>query len=352
MNNVQEQYRKFSLIILIVGIGIVLFLEFRPFLNGILGAFTIYILVRNQLLFFTEKKGMKQGWAALILLIETILLFLIPISLTAWLLVNKLQHFNVDTSMIMDTAQHVAELIQQKTGYNILDRTNLLKAASYLPQIGQFLMGSISGLAMNLVVLLFFLYFMLISGRKMEQYFYTILPFSNKNKITVLKEIHTIVSSNAIGIPLLAVIQGIIAFIGYLIFQVPEPVVFGFLTCIATIIPIVGTGLIWLPLAIYMALTGNWVSAIGLILFGILVISNIDNMIRLMLQKKLADTHPLITVFGVIIGLSLFGFMGIIFGPLLIAFFLLCVNIFKEEYLESKEELTLHPRVSDQAEEE
>ncbi len=342
MANIQEQYRKFSLIILIVGIGIVLFFEFTPFLSGILGAFTIYILVRKQLLFLTEKKQMKQGWAALLLLVETILLFLIPISLTAWLLVSTLQHINLDTSLIMDTAQHVADLIQQKTGYNILDRTNLLKAASYLPQVGQFLMGSISGLTMNLVVLLFFLYFMLISGRQMEDYFYTILPFSEKNKRTVLREIHMIVSSNAIGIPLLAIIQGIIAFIGYLIFQVPEPVIFGFLTCIATIIPIVGTGLVWLPLAIYMALVGNWVGAIGIALFGILIISNIDNMIRLMLQKKMADTHPLITVFGVIIGLSLFGFMGIIFGPLLIAFFLLCVNIFKEEYLENKEKLKLH----------
>ncbi len=338
----QEQYRKFSLIILIVVIGVVLFYEFTPFLSGILGAFTIYILVRKQLLFFTEKKHMKQGWAAFILLLETILLFLVPISLTAWLLVSKLQHINLDTSLIMDTAQHVADLIRQKTGYNILDRTNLLKAASYLPQVGQYLMGSLSGLAMNLVVLLFFLYFMMISGRKMEEYFYTILPFSEKNKTRILREAHTIVSSNAIGIPLLAVIQGVIACIGYLVFQVPEPVLFGFLTCIATIIPIVGTVLIWLPLAIYLALTGDWMNAIGLTLFALLVISNIDNMIRFMLQKKMADTHPLITIFGVIIGLSLFGFMGIIFGPLLIAFFLLCVNIFKYEYLENKDEQDLH----------
>ncbi len=343
MSNVQEHYRKFSLFILIIGIGIVLFFEFTPFLSGILGAFTIYILVRRQLLFLTEKKQMKQGWAAFLILLETILLFLIPLSLTAWLLVSKLQHINLDTTLIIDTAQHVADLIQQKTGYYILDKTNLLKAASYLPQIGQFLMGSISGLAVNLVVLLFFLYFMLISGRKMEDYFHTLLPFSEKNKKTVLKEIHMIVSSNAIGIPLLAIIQGVIAFIGYLVFQVSEPVVFGFLTCIATIIPLVGTTLVWLPLAIYMGLVGNWVSAVGLLLYGILVISNIDNMIRFMLQKKLADTHPLITVFGVITGLSLFGFMGIIFGPLLIAFFLLCVNIFKEEYLEDREELSLHP---------
>lgn len=336
--NMQEQYRKFSLIALIVGIGVVLFLEFTPFLSGILGAFTIYVLVRKQYFSFTEKKKMRQGWAALLILGETILLFLIPISLTAWLLVNKLQHINLDTSMIIETAEHIADLIQQKTGYNVLDRSNLLKAASYLPQIGQFLMGSISGLAMNLVVLLFFLYFMLISGRKMESYFYTLLPFNEKNKKTVLKEVNMIVSSNAIGIPLLAIIQGLIAFVGYLIFQVPEPLLFGFLTCIATIIPIVGTALVWLPLAVYLALTGDWMNAVGLTLFALLIISNVDNLIRLMLQKKLADTHPLITIFGVIIGLSLFGFMGIIFGPLLIAFFLLCVNIFKEEYLENTEE--------------
>ena len=332
----REQYWKYSLITIIIVTGLILFRESIPFLSGIMGAFTIYILLRRQMLYLTEQKGIRPGIVALLLLVETFLLVLIPVGLVAWLLVSKLQHIDLAPAMIIEAGQHVADLVHQKIGYNILDRENLMKVASYLPRVGQYLMGSISGLAVNLVVLSFILYFMLLSGRQMETYLYAILPFSDKNKKTVLKEIDVIVSSNAIGIPLLAIIQGVIALIGYFIFKVPEPFIFGFITCIATVIPVVGTALVWFPLVAYLALTGDWMSAVGLAIYALLVISNVDNLIRFMLQKKLADTHPLITIFGVVIGLSLFGFMGIIFGPLLISVFLLCVNIFKEEYIDDK----------------
>lgn len=281
-----------------------------------------------------EKLGMKPAIAALLLLGETVLFFLIPISLAIWLVINKIQNFNLDPTFLLNTGQHIADLVQQKTGYDVLEKDNLLKAASLLPQIGQFLVGSISSFAVNVVVLIFILYFMLIGGRKMEDYLYTLFPFSDKNKTEVLSEINMIVKSNAIGIPLLAIIQGIVALGGYFIFRTPDPFLFGFLTCIATIIPIIGTALVWVPLAAYMALSGDWVHALGLAIYSLLVITNVDNLIRFVLQKKLADIHPLITVFGVVIGLSLFGFMGIIFGPLLLSLFLLCVNIFKKTYLD------------------
>ena len=174
---------------------------------------------------------------------------------------------------------------------------------------------------------------MLIGGTKMEQYIYELLPFSDSNKKHVMNEINMIVRANAIGIPLLAIIQGAIATLGYYLFDAPSALLFGFLTCFATVIPIVGTTLVWFPLAAYMAISGDCPHAIGLLLYCGLIVTNIDNLIRFILQKKMADTHPLITIFGVVIGLSLFGFMGVIFGPLLISIFILCVNIFKEQYL-------------------
>ena len=268
-------------------------------------------------------------------MLEAVLCFLIPLSLAVWLFVSKLQNFNLDPTQLVKSIEHVASLIEQRTGYDVLDTSNLMSAVSILPKIGQTVMGSISGFAINVAVLVLILYFMLIGGAKMEKYVYSILPFSDENKKNVLSEINMIVTSNAIGIPLLAIIQGVIALIGYWIFNVPSPFLFGFLTCFATIIPVVGTALVWFPLALYMALTGDWVNALGLTAYALIVVTNVDNLIRFVLQKKMADTHPLITIFGVIIGLSLFGFMGIIFGPLLISIFILCFNIFKEKYLEN-----------------
>lgn len=328
-----ERYGRIALIVLIVGLGVLLFREMLPFIGGILGAFTLYVLVRRQMLFLTEVKKWKANRAALLLLGEIVLVVLIPLSLAIWLFIHKLQHFNLDTAAIISAAQHVSDLIREKTGYDIFNMDNVVTVATLLPKIGQSLMGSISSFAINAVTLLFVLYFMLVSIRPFETYVYALLPFNAKNKERMVNEISVLVKSNAIGIPLLAVIQGAIATLGYFIFQVPQPFLFGVITCVATVIPIVGTGLVWLPLAAYLALTGDWFNAIGLAIYALLVISNIDNLIRFMLQKQMANTHPLITIFGVVIGLSLFGFIGIIFGPILIAVFLLCVTIFKEEYL-------------------
>ena len=307
--SVKEQYRKYSLITIILGLGLLLFLKMTPFMGGILGACTIYIMLRDQMLYLTQKKKIRKSVTAIILLIEAILCFLVPLSLAVWLLISKLQTVNVDTATFVDTITNLADWIRRKTEYDLLSKENISSIASILPGIGQFLMGGISSFAVNLFVLVFVLYFMLIGGTKMEQYIYELLPFSDSNKKHVMNEINMIVRANAIGIPLLAIIQGAIATLGYYLFDAPSALLFGFLTCFATVIPIVGTTLVWL------------------------IVTNIDNLIRFILQKKMADTHPLITIFGVVIGLSLFGFMGVIFGPLLISIFILCVNIFKEQYL-------------------
>lgn len=333
--DVKEQYWKYSLIAIILVLGMILFVESIPFLGGILGACTIYILLRKQMLYLTGKKRLRRGFVAILLLLEAVLCFLIPLSLVVWLLISKLQNLNLDPNQLVRTAEHIAGLVEQRTGYDVLDTSNIMSAVSILPKIGQVLMGGISGFAINVAVLVLILYFMLIGGAKMEKYVYGILPFSDENKKNVLGEIKMIVTSNAIGIPLLAVIQGVIALLGYWIFDVPSPFLFAFLTCFATIIPVVGTALVWLPLALYMGLTGDWVNAAGLAVYALVIITNVDNLIRFILQKQMADTHPLITIFGVIIGLSLFGFMGIIFGPLLISIFILCFNIFKEKYLDN-----------------
>lgn len=331
--SVKEQYRKYSLITIILGLGLLLFLKMTPFMGGILGACTIYIMVRDQMLYLTQKKKIRKSVTAIILLIEAILCFLVPLSLAVWLLISKLQTVNVDTATFVDTITNLADWIRRKTEYDLLSKENISSIASILPGIGQFLMGGISSFAVNLFVLVFVLYFMLIGGTKMEQYIYELLPFSDSNKKHVMNEINMIVRANAIGIPLLAIIQGAIATLGYYLFDAPSALLFGLLTCFATVIPIVGTTLVWFPLAAYMAISGDWPHAIGLLLYCGLIVTNIDNLIRFILQKKMADTHPLITIFGVVIGLSLFGFMGVIFGPLLISIFILCVNIFKEQYL-------------------
>lgn len=334
--SVKEQYWRYSLIAIIIVLGIVLFQQITPFLGGLLGALTIYILVRKQMIRLTTKRKMKRSTAALLITTEAVFFFLIPISLVVWMLVDKLQNLNLDPQSIIAPIEEIAGIIKSKTGYDVLGSDTTSFIVSALPRIGQAVMGGIISFVINLFVLVFVLYFMLIGGIKMETYVNAILPFNATNTEHVIHEINMIVRSNAIGIPLLAVIQGGVAMIGYFIFGAPNALLLGFLTCFATVIPMVGTGLIWFPVAVYMALTGDWPNAIGLAAYGGIIVSQLDNLIRFILQKKMADTHPLITIFGVVIGLSLFGFMGVIFGPLLLSLFFLFVDMFKREYLDTR----------------
>ena len=335
----KEQYWKYSLIVIILFMGIIIFRQITPFLGGLLGALTIYILVRGQMRYLVEKRKLKRSLSALLITAETIFVFLIPLGLTVWMVVNKLQDINLDPQTYIAPIQQVAEFIKEKTGYDVLGKDTLTFIVSILPRIGQIIMESISSLAINLFVMIFVLYFMLIGGKKMEAYVNDILPFNETNTQEVIHEINMIVRSNAIGIPLLAIIQGGVATIGYLLFGAPNILLLGFLTCFATIIPMVGTALVWFPVAAYLAISGDWFNAIGIAAYGAIVVSQSDNLIRFILQKKMADTHPLITIFGVVIGLPLFGFMGVIFGPLLLALFFLFVDMFKKEYLDSRNNL-------------
>lgn len=330
----KEQYWKYSLIVFIVGLGIILFRQITPFLGGLLGALTIYIMVRKQMAYLSSK--MSRSLSAFIIMSEAILLFLAPITLIVWMLVNKMQDINLDPQTLIAPIEELATAIKHQTGYDILGNDALTFLVSLLPRIGQFIMEGIGSLAINLFVLAFVLYFMLIGGKKMEAYINSILPFNETNTQEVIHKINMIIRSNAIGIPLLAVIQGGVALLGYFIFNVPNAWLVGLLTGFATVIPMIGTAVVWVPVAIYLALTGDWANGLGMALYGGLIVSQCDNLIRFVLQKKMANIHPLITVFGVVIGLKIFGFMGVIFGPLLLSLFLLFVDMFKKEYLDNR----------------
>ncbi len=112
----------------------------------------------------------------------------------------------------------------------------------------------------------------------------------------------------------------------------------GFITGVFAFFPIVGTMIVWVPLVVFMFSAGHNGQGIGLAIYSAVVTGNIDYMARITLLKKIGDVHPVITVLGVIVGLSLFGFWGFIFGPLLISYFLLLYNIYSAEFGSQREQ--------------
>lgn len=332
INSSRERIWKYTLIILIVGLGLVLFRQAQPYISGVLCALTLYILLRRPTFRLARKLG-KPTLATVIMVIAVILFIAVPLTLIVWFVVDKIQQAEWNVNDIIAPATQMFDIIEKKFGIDIVSQESVSFVAGKLTALGQSVLGGIGSFFINLLVALLLLFFLLNGGRKWEQYLASVIPMKNINKKETMDRINLMVKSNAIGIPLVAILQGIIALIGYLIFNVPNAGLAAIATGFCSIVPIVGTMVVWVPLGIYFMVLGQWGQAIGLLAFSAIFISQSDNLLRFVLQKKMANTHPLITIFGVIVGLSLFGFIGIIFGPLLVSLFLLFVDMFRKEYL-------------------
>lgn len=332
INSSRERIWKYTLIILIVGLGLVLFRQAQPYISGVLCALTLYILLRRPTFRLARKLG-KPTLASVITVIAVILFIAVPLTLIVWFVVDKIQQAEWNVNDIIAPATQMFDIIEKKFGIDIVSQESVSFVAGKLTALGQSVLGGIGSFFINLLVALLLLFFLLNGGRKWEQYLASVIPMKNINKKETMDRINLMVKSNAIGIPLVAILQGIIALIGYLIFNVPNAGLAAIATGFCSIVPIVGTMVVWVPLGIYFMVLGQWGQAIGLLAFSAIFISQSDNLLRFVLQKKMANTHPLITIFGVIVGLSLFGFIGIIFGPLLVSLFLLFVDMFRKEYL-------------------
>lgn len=335
-NNSRERIFKITLVALIVGLGIILFRQARPFFGGILSALTLYILLRRPTFRLAERLR-RPTLATVIMVLAVIIFIAVPLTLIIWFIVSQIQQAEWNVGEIIAPAQQMFDIIEKRFGIDIVSQQTISFVAGKLTALGQSVLGGIGNFFVNLLVAVLLLFFLLNGGRKMEQYLASIIPMKNINKRETMEKVNKMVKSNAIGIPMVATLQGIIAFIGYMIFDVPNAGLAAIATGFCSIVPIVGTMVVWVPLGIYFMVLGQWGQAIGLLVFSAIFISQSDNLLRFILQKKMADTHPLITIFGVFLGLSLFGFIGIIFGPLLVSLFLLFVDMFRKEYLSDDE---------------
>lgn len=182
---------------------------------------------------------------------------------------------------------------------------------------------------------------MLEKPRLFERLVKSSAPLKKSNVNLLGEKIQKMVIANAIGIPVVAIGQGIIALIGYLIFDAPSAILLFALTVIASMIPIVGAAIVYLPVCIFMIASGNTGTGLGLAVYCVVVVGLTDNLLRFTLLKKLENIHPLNTVFGIILGLNIFGFMGLIFGPILISITIMLIQVYRDEFADDENELIL-----------
>lgn len=329
---IKKEY-KYVLLGLLILLGLILFKELRPYLSSFLGAATLYVLLKHQMIYLTTKAKFSRSLSATIITLEALLFFLIPLTGLAFLVIDTLSGVSIDPKEIIDKFNLFIESLEQKMGFDIFTPENLAAIPKWGSNLLQTLGTSIYSLIINSIFILFILFYMLYNHTSFEKMVREVMPFKEENKDILAEETKSIIKANAIGIPLLGIIQGAFAYIGYLFFGVDNALLYGIVTGLASIIPLVGTMVVWIPISIGLLLSGKVGMGIGMALYGLIIIGGVDNVARLFLQKMLADIHPLITIFGVIIGIPMFGFWGVIFGPLLLSLFVLFFNMYRHEYI-------------------
>lgn len=327
--------RQIILLLLIIIIGLTLIWQLQYFIPGVLGAITFYIVMRNLFFRLIRKYKWKKWLAATAIIVALVLAFLLPVWLIVELLIPKFNYVFSHTDAIVSSAKQLLETLKQYAPQIRITEEQVQQAVQKVAFVIPSFLNATLGMLVNFITALFLLFFMFMAGLTMEQHIARFLPMNKDNMNELWKETRNLVISNAIGIPLLIICQALIAILGYFIFGVQEPVVWGVLTGVASVIPIVGTMVVWIPICIMLFVSGDVGPGIGLTLYCAVIVSNIDNVLRFTLMKKIGNVHPLITVFGVIVGLQLFGVMGLIFGPLLIAYFFILTKIYRLEFSSS-----------------
>jgi len=323
--------RQLFIILLILLLGGLIFQAMLPYFSGILGAITIYVLIRAPM-----AKLVKKGWhpdlAAAVLLVASFVCILLPVSGIIIMLGSKISNAVKNSEKVISALKSQLGKWESQLGYDLTSDIDAGAISSWLSKNLQGFAGGTFTIFIAIGIMYFMLYYMLTNRRELRESLFKYIPIGKINLKIIGEEVRAMVRSNALGIPLVALAQGLVALIGFLIFGVDSPIFWAVIVAIGSIVPFIGSLLGILPVFILSLSEGSSFQAWGVLLYGFIVVGATDNLFRLFILKKLDNVHPLITLIGVIIGVPIFGFIGLIFGPLLISLFLIIVRMYKKEY--------------------
>lgn len=327
-----NKLRQISFYVLLIVLFLLLFYQLIPFLPAFLGAITFYIIMREKMQNLVLKNKWKKAWAASLLLVLSFVIVLLPVGLLTNMLYSKVGLAIQNSNEVINTIHQFIDGFEKKYSIEIINEETAKNISTSLAKVLPSFLGATFNSLTAIVIMYFILYFMLTNSREMEAWLYNNVPLKDENVKLIGTEMKTLVISNTLGIPLTALLQGIVALIGYLILGVEDVVFWFVVTSIAAMFPFVGAALAYVPVAILFFASNHATKGTIMLLYGFGIVGTVDNIFRFALQKKMGDVHPLITVLGVIIGLNLFGFIGLIFGPILISLFILLLKIYMNEF--------------------
>jgi predicted PurR-regulated permease PerM len=319
----------------ILALAAFLFLGVKQFFSAFLGAVIFYVLFKRFMLYLTVKKQFKKPLAAILIILISFIMVILPLGLLIGMILNKV----LAVAKHPEQIKHYFETLSSKVSqlpFDVSPETIGPKVAAFISSNAGGVIGSTFNIAASLLIMYFLLYFLLMNVTKLEETLLKYLPFDQARTRLFGKELETQTFANSICVPAVAVAQGLAVYISLLIAGVPEAGMLSLIAAFASVIPIVGCGLVWVPVALYLFANNQIWQGAFVTGYSALVLITVENGIRMVVARRLGNIHPVATVFGVILGLKFFGVPGLVFGPLLIIYLLLLIRIYHDEYKSSR----------------
>ncbi len=333
MENSQDHKLNRNIFLAIILLfAVFLVFSLMEFFTAFLAAIMFYVLSRRPMEWLIKRWNWKRSIAAFVIILISFFIILLPISLMATLLYKKAVMIVSNQEAIIASLKHFDATMQDRFHFSIIPDNVLQDAGKYGASILSTVLNSGFNFFTTMIMMYFFLYFLLININKLEAGIILYLPFDSTKISLFGTELVSQTFSNAVGVPLIAVMHGILAYIAYKIAGLDESGFWAVITGFASVIPVIGTGIVWIPAGLFLLATGHSWQGFFVLGWCLIILGSSDNLVRFMLAKKMANVHPVVTVLGIIIGLKYFGITGLIFGPLLISYFLILLKIYYVEY--------------------
>lgn len=340
----REQIDQARWIAVLVATAIALYLcwlMLRPFISVLAWAVVLVIVFYPVHQRLRERMG-RPSLSALLSCVLVVLLAVMPLTLLTMAVAEELSKavpnlpsqisslMNPQTSVL----GRVSEWIQGRFGIDTLRSEQFMadqlqRSSQFLLSLSFSLVGNIASGIVKAFFVVFTMYYLFRDGDRIVSKLPAALPLERRQSEAIISRTRDVVSASVYGIVVIASLQGLLGGIAFWILGIPSPLLWAVLMTFVCMIPVLGSFLVWLPLAIYLAVSGHWTKAILLVIWGTLVISMIDNLLRPKWMKNQTRLHELLVFFSVLGGISVFGLLGIILGPVVLAITLGLLQTFR-----------------------
>jgi predicted PurR-regulated permease PerM len=321
-----KQRAMLILVLLTVGLAITM----APYVSGLLGAPVLYVIFAPFHRWMSRK--INPQLAAGIVILTAFLLIVVPGTWLIGLLVGQAQ--GVVSSLV--SSPLLARMNELRIGQFELGPQLASIAKELLGWLGGNALGFIgtaTRFTLNLLFSFFGLYYLLLHPEATWRAILPYIPFSPSNVEILRERFRSVTAATVVGTGVTAAVQGSIVGLGFLLTGLNDPLFWGVITMVFAILPVVGAGMIWAPAAVSLVISGRPGAALLLAAIGLIVVANIENLIRPYVFKRYSEIHPMITLVGAVVGVSYFGLIGLLIGPLALSYFFELIRMYREEYL-------------------